>query len=446
MFRYVFRNPTILAAMAALAAIFRSAFHALNSECGAASTYLDDTAANAILKELYGGQVVQVAVYKDNPALALLPKVTDFGGKYYPIPIIVAASAGRSSTFTNAQGNQAAPQMNEFLLTSKNDYSLATIQNRTMKAATTDKMSFIRTAKVLVDMAIREIDLSAGSSVYRSGTGSIGKLNSAPSTGVCTLTIKTDVRQFELNMTLQANATDGGASPRAALGYVIARSVVNGTVTVATSGIGGAAASPSGWTTNDYLLVQGDNNLKMSGFYSWLPDSDPTSGDNQYGVDRSADPWRLGGGRYDGSAYSVEEALIEATELAAAESGGATPDTAFCTFATHSAVKKALGPKVQYIDLKGPANIGFRGIRVDGAKKEINLIPDRNCPDQRLWLLTLDTWLLASLGEYPEIQRYGDGLDMLRVYNADASELRIAGYGNLGTNWPGANVNVKTAI
>lgn len=434
----------ILYALAALAAWFRSALYTLHaSECGAASTYLDDTAANAILKELYGGQVVQYAIYKDMPFLGLVPKMTDFGGKYYPIPIVTAPSNGRSSTFSNAQGNQSPAQMQEFLLTSKNDYSIATIQNRTMKAAVSDKMSFIRTAKVLVDMAIRKIKLSIGSALYRSGTGSIGKITTITS-GVITLSIANDVRQFELNDVLQANATDGGASPRAALGYVIARSVSAGTITVASSGLGGTAATPTNWTAGDFLLAQGDNNNKMSGLSAWLPASAPTSGDNFYGVDRSADTWRLGGGRYDGSSQSIEEALIDASQLAAVEEG--TPDHAMVTFTSFAALEKSLGAKVQYVDLKGPGEIGFHGLRINGAKGPINVVPDRNCINAQAFMLQMDTWALASLGDAPEIQRYGDGLDMLRVYNADASELRIAMYGNLGCNAPGWNINVTLGV
>jgi hypothetical protein len=43
--------------------------------------YLNLTAMNAALKELYDGQVVENLVYADNPFLALVPKKTDFGGK-----------------------------------------------------------------------------------------------------------------------------------------------------------------------------------------------------------------------------------------------------------------------------------------------------------------------------------------------------------------------------
>jgi hypothetical protein len=43
--------------------------------------YLDLTAMNAALKELYGGQVVENLVYADNPFLAMVKKNTDFGGR-----------------------------------------------------------------------------------------------------------------------------------------------------------------------------------------------------------------------------------------------------------------------------------------------------------------------------------------------------------------------------
>lgn len=46
------------------------------------STYLDLTAMNGALKELYDGQIVENEVYADNPFHAMVPKKTDFGGKY----------------------------------------------------------------------------------------------------------------------------------------------------------------------------------------------------------------------------------------------------------------------------------------------------------------------------------------------------------------------------
>lgn len=405
--------------------------------------YFDLTAANAALKELYDGQVVENLVYADNPFLAMVPKFTEFGGKYLPVPIITGVSQGRSATFSNALGNQAPVQIQSFLLTRKSDYSIATIDNQTLLASKTDKMAFIEGSKVVIDGAIRAITLNLAAQLFRSGTGSRGQISSI-SSGVITLVNAADVVQFEVNMTLQANSADGGASPRAALGYVTAVDRQAGTVTVSATALGGSAGSPSGWTTNDYLLVQGDNNNTISGVAAWLPTSAPSSTDNFYGVNRSADRIRLAGVYYNGSSQSVEEALIDSAMLTAREGG--KPDHVIMPFATFGALEKSLGAKIQYVDVKGPAEIAFRGIKVNGANSTLQIFPDRSCQVAKAWMLQMNTWRLDSLNEAPHIVRYLDGLEMLRVYNQDAAELRVAYYANLECRAPGWNCNVDLAV
>ena len=403
------------------------------------SAYMDLTAMNAALKELYSGQVINNMVYADNPLFAMLPKFTEFGGKYYPQPIITGNNQGVSATFATAQTNQSAAQLQSFLLTRVSQYSIATIDNQTMLASKTDKMAFLEGAKLVIDSAIRSATNQCASGIFRSGTGSIGAISSI-STGVITLSNALDVVQFENNMVLQANATDGG-TPRAALGYVIAVDRALGKVTVASSGLGGSAATPSGWTTADFLLIQGDVNLKPTGLAAWLPTTAPTGGDNFFGVDRSVDSVRLAGVRYDGSAQSIEEAMIDATALVAREGGKV--GKGITNFASYSALEKALGSKVQYVNAKGPADIAFRGMSVNGANSVVDIFPDRNCQAARMYMLQMDTWRLMSLGDCPQILKYGDGLEMLRVSNADAGELRVGAYYQLSCAAPGWNAVVS---
>jgi hypothetical protein len=109
-------------------------------------------------------------------------------------------------------------------------------------------------------------------------------------------------------------------------------------------------------------------------------------------------------------------------------------------------VEKSLGSKVQYVDLKGPADIGFTGIRLNGATKPFNVIPDRNCPAGTAYLLQLGTWALESVGDAPQILRYGDNLEMLRVSDADAGEVRVGYYANLACNAPGWNARVTLGV
>lgn len=403
------------------------------------SQILDSSAMNAALKELYDNQTVENLVYNDNPFLAMVRKNTDFGGKYKPVPIITGASQSRSSSFSNAQANQSPVQIESFFLTRASDYSIAQIDNQTMLASRTDKMSFLEGSKVLIDGAITSITLSLSSALFRSGTGSIGQITSI-TTGVIVLADVNSIVQFEVNMVLQAAATDGG-TPRAALGYVISVDRSAGTMVVSTS-YGGAAASPAAWAAGDFLLVQGDSNAKVKGLLAWLPTTAPGNTDNFFGVNRSVDSTRLAGVRYNGSSQSIEEALIDASSLLAREGG--KPDVCIMSYASYSALEKSMGAKVQYIDLKSEVNdISFRGIEINGANSRIKVFPDRSCPSRQAFLLTMKSWCLESLGDAPQILRYGDGLEMLRVYNADAGEVRVAYYANLSCNAPGWNANVQ---
>lgn len=402
-------------------------------------SYMDMTAANALLKEYYDDQKVHTLVYKDNPFLAMIPKDENAVGEYITIPVIYETSQGASSSFSTAQTNQVAAQSVKFLLTLKPGYSLATIQNQVILASANDKGSFLRVAKVHTDNAIRREKNRLAAFAFRSGTGSIGQVNASGWTsGVATLQNIGDIVHFGVNQTLQDNATDGGASPRAALGYVIAVNRATGALTVSTT-LGGAAGTPSGWTVSEYLLTQGDNNATLSGLLAWLPSTDPTSSDNFYGVNRSADTLRLGGIRYTGTSQTIEEALVDASMLVGREGGA--PEHAIVPYANYGSLEKALGAKVQYVTHTGPADIAFRGIRINGANTTIDVFPDRSCPANTAFLLQMDTWKLYSLGPAPGIIRYTENEDMLRVYNADASELRVGEYANAGCEAPGWNVN-----
>jgi hypothetical protein len=400
--------------------------------------YTDLAAANPDLKEFYDDQRVTFLAYADNPALAMIPKDPETGGKYYPVPIMYETSQGRSSTFANAQGNQTPILLAEFLVTRKSDYSITTIDNQTLEAALSDKGAFMKLATGVIDAAMRAASISAASSLFRSGTGSIGQVSTI-STGVITLTNFADVTQFAVNQTLQANSTDGG-TPRAALGYVINRSVRNGTITVSTTS-GGTAGSPTSWAANDFLLVQGDLNSKPSGFAAWLPLTDPSSAsDNFYGVNRGVD-YRLFGVNYDGSGQPIEEAVIDHTMLLGRE--GANPDHLITNFGSYAAFIKALGTRREYIDVEGPADVGFRGISIDGATGPLKCFADRSCQVQTGYTLTMKHWKLISLGDVPKIIRYKDGNEFLRVYNADAAEARAGGYFNIFTDAPAWSGQVK---
>lgn len=399
-----------------------------------------------ILKEIYDGQKVQVMTYTDNPFLAMVRKNPRFGGKLYPLPIVQDSNANAGATFTTAQTNTTPMQIKEFILTRVPGYQIAQISHEAMLAAASDEMSFINGVKLEVDQAIQGCVNFLAASLFRSGTGSIGQISTIVS-GVITLVDPNSVVQFQVGQVLQNNATDGGATPVAALGYVIAMNRAAGQLTVSATA-GGSAGTPTGWTNGYYLLVQGNLNGTISGIPAWLNAQNITGSDSFFSVNRSVDVTRLGGVYYNGGGQSIEEALIDASSLTAREGG--KPDVGILPYTSYSSLEKSLGSKVTYTQLsttiKGEgsadAEIAFRGIMVNGANSQIRMFPDRNCQGFTAYLLEMKSWELASLKEAPHIFNYGDDVQMLRMASNDAAELRVGFYAQLGCNAPGHNANV----
>lgn len=361
----------------------------------------------------------------------------------------------RSATFTNAQGNQTAPALASFFVYRVSNYQLVTITNELLMATKDDAGAFIDEAKLNMDTGFRNISNDLAHDLFSDGSGSRGMISSI-STGLITLVDPQTVVQFEVGMSLVAYSVSGSTftqSTSAAVGYVIAVNRSAGTVTVSAS-VGGVAGTPTNWSTSfPYLGVQGDvafgtisattSFLKVSGLGAWIPTTAPGASDAFWGINRSADVTRLAGVRFDGTNETIEEALIDGAALVAREGG--MPDMCFINFTSYAALEKSLGSKVMYVDVKHEeADIAFAGIRIHAPYGPITVIPDRNCPAQTAYLLQMDTWKFRSLGKAPHILTYGlEGLEGLRVGNADALEIRIGYYGNLICVAPGWNAVVQ---
>jgi hypothetical protein len=227
-----------------------------------------------------------------------------------------------------------------------------------------------------------------------------------------------------------------------------ANGIVTGTASAAT--LSGNWAIGSGIA---YLSISGDipaagaastsSFLALSGLAAWLPVATPAATDSFWGVNRSADPTRLAGCRFNAASYTIEEGLTNA--LAFLNREGGKPDLCIMDFASYASLVNALGAKVQYVQVNhDEVEVAFEGITFQSAYGRVTILADRSCPPQTAYLLTMNTWKLRSLGKVPHILTYGmEGLEGLRVGNADALEIRIGYYGNLICSAPGWNCVVQ---
>ncbi len=425
--------------------------------------YANSSNQLAALKELYTDDkdYMKNVVYSKNPFLALVPKNESpdgFAGKYIPVPLEYGNPQGRSHSFANAQNQQTASDVVSYFVYAVQDYQLVTITNLLMEQTKSNAGAFVDEASRTLDNGFRNISNNMAFELFSGGTATRGVVSSAGvslsgSTLSFTLSNPQAVVQFEVGMTIQGSATDGGAALQNTPGTIDAIQIIS--VNRGTGAISGTVVQGlpgTSWGAGTFLQVLGDigiggsstiaGMLGLSGLAAWVPSVDPPSSDNFWGVNRSADPTRLGGLRYNASSQSISEGLTNA--LAFGNREGASFDLIVLDFVSYSTLINELGAKVQYVQLEhDEVEVAFEAIHFHSAYGKIPVLADRSCQAQTAWCLTTDTWKLRTLGKAPHILTYGmEGLEGLRVGNADALEIRIAYYGNLICSAPGYNMQV----
>ena len=314
--------------------------------------------------------------------------------------------------------------------------------------------AFVDEASRTLDNGFRNISNNMAFELFFGGTATRGVILTASlASSVVTIQLNNsqNVVQFEVGMTLQNSATDGGAALliSSAIDAIQLTSVNRGTGVIVGTVVQGDGTS---FTAGHFLQVLGDIGsagastiaglLGLSGLAAWVPSSDPTSTDNFWGVNRSADPTRLAGLRYNASSQTISEGITNA--LAFGNREGAAFDLIVLDFVSYSTLINELGAKVQYVQLEhDEVEVAFEAIHFHSAYGKIPVLADRSAQAQNAWAMTLDTWKLRTLGKAPHILTYGmEGLEGLRVGNADALEIRIAYYGNVICSAPGYNMQV----
>jgi hypothetical protein len=346
------------------------------------------------------------------------------------------------------------------------DYQLVTITNLLIEQTKSNAGAFVNEMKREMDGGMRNISNNIAFELFGSGTATRGFIGSAitnPSAGIYQFTLSNpqSVVNFEVEMTIQASVADGGAiiptgTPATPdLGTITAVDRAAGTIQFSVL----QGAPQTDWALGDAITVQGDippaggsgsgplgqtgSYLALSGLAAWVPSTSPSLTDSFWGVNRSADPTRLAGLRYNASSYTIEEGLTNA--LAFANREGAHPDLCIMDFNSFASLVNQLGAKVTYVEVKhDEVEVAFEGVRFHSVYGYVTVLADRSCPAQTAYVLTTDSWKLRSLGKVPHILTYGiEGLEGLRVGNADALEVRIGYYGNLVCNAPGFNMVVS---
>lgn len=379
------------------------------------------------MKELYPPGVPENVASRNRVLLSKLQKKDNFYGDQLILPIVHGNPAGRSAVFATAQSNASTSTLKKFALTRAADYGVVLIDAEAIYASQKDVGAFLEAKKNEVDGILDQLGHSLSISLYGSGSGSIGRRGSISSTTI-TLTSAADAKNFQIGMVLVANDTDNATSVRSGTMVVTGVNEDDGKITVDADDI-------SGFVDNDYLFVEGDPGAKLTGLAGWIPLSAP-SATTFFGVDRSVDTTRLGGVRVDNTSASIEENILTVAEKCVQYGG--KPDACFINHTNFSNLVKGLGSKVQYTDTGGKVGVGWRGVMLHTSSGTVEVFPDPDCPSNRGYVLTMDSWCIYHLEGLPHIVT-DDGKSSMRRSSADGIEVRVRYWAQLGCKAPAWN-------
>lgn len=407
-----------------------------------AGTVLGDVQWDALLKELYPGDLPREIMERNHPFLSMVPKSGGAVGEYTVVPVLYDLPSGRSSniaTLLGASGPISPHKSAKFNVTLVEDYAATWLNMLTVYKTMNDRGAFVEARKREVDGLLMQLGNSLSHALYRDGGGAVGRISTGSGTATAVLTRFADTKFFTIGGLYFLVADDGSGNPNYAAprdsSDVVEVSAINedtGSVTFTTT----ISTTITGAADGDHFVPAGDTaGEKVSGLSAWIPLVSP-SATLFFGVNRTAYPTRLAGNRMDQVTVPAEDTIMELAEIMAER--GARPDKCFVSPRQFTKISRRLGAKVEYDGAGGQADVGFANVKIHTSAGTVSITPDPDCPDNRGYLLTMDSWRLMHLLELPHIVT-DDNLRALRRPALDQIEIRCRYYAQLACYAPGHN-------
>lgn len=406
------------------------------------ATTVDLTQLDAVIKELYPSGVPEDLATKKHTLLRMMRKEGGWTGDNLAIPALYDYPGGRSadiSVLLASTGPIGASKNVKFNVNTRaKDYAATWLDGEMMKAADGDLGSFVKGREYEISNMLKSLGNSAGHAIYRNGSGALGQIVAGETLTDANFTLanRGDAKHFRVGMQLAFAAAEvtGGLRTEVSVVTVTAVDESSGLITTDASNLTTAITSIA---AGDYVYAKGDRNAKMKGLAAWIPLTAPVLGsDSFWGVDRGVQPNRLAGVRLNQPNYPIEDLFLETGETVNEQGGD--PEDGFISHRRWISLAKRLNAKVTYQNGGGDMKSFGASFPIYLSSGIINIRPDSDCPDDRGYVLTMDSWRIRHLGDFPEIIR-DDGLSGLRRALADAIEIRARYFAQPVCYAPGHN-------
>lgn len=413
------------------------------------------------LKEMYTTKDVLCLAFKKNVLLGILPKERS-GGDYFVQPIWTQPPGGGSASMTKAKANGYGSKVSKLNITRVPMFQRVAVNAHLMAAGDRKEETTIRVSKEF-DTGYKSLAQKIENRLFRAGTGVVGRVkgNTTVASTTIYLTDKADVFNFQIGDVIRFAATDGGAlrvgGTASGIATVTGRSVQGSYITAGTADL----SAETGMTLGDYIYHDGDGadgstNVCVAGLEDWLPVTDRSTklAASFFGLTRSTRPEDLGGVYIDGTSGNGDSNDILVNLLTEVDRMGGDPDVVICPTDYFTDLTRLwLNMKIQWQNVMVSGRQGdlvisklYPGIQAFVAGRNVTIIPTRNCPSNRLYALTTDTWTVRHAGEsLPMFANEITGGPMLReaTWISGQTDIEVeswlAGYANLGCERPGHN-------
>ncbi len=410
-----------------------------------------------LIRNLWPREALIEQIYKASPLLGMIKKDTQFGEKIRYVTVGTSPPQGLGN-FQQAKANKTASTAEEFqvqLASYYGNFSIAGDIYRRYKftgnkALLKDPLE--RDSKGLLKQARNDFS----SFIHGNGGGSLGRVlsTSTITSQVITLDKGADRRRIVKGMTLWAATTDGSTgSPL--VGEVTVASV-GGTPSAPTVTINESSwsAAIAGMTTTAYLFRAGafGPTVCFYGLDAILPSHSGSPAVFQ-GVTRSNAAEQLAGVCLSATNKTPRQRIMLAAQLQA-DTGGSdgrlvyvmnTSNWTDLYFELSSAnmLSMTKAPSAPVGGLK--IGVDYEAIKIKGPGGDIEVVADPYAPTAVERLLNLDTFTMASCGDWFHWDDDADPNAPMLEDGADAREVRSVGDHQLYCNDPWPNVRVAVA-
>ncbi len=393
-----------------------------------------------LLRRLFGPELINM-MWKDDPYLSGVKKVTTGFGEARAIVVRIAEVAGVGGSFTVALKNQNPTGERKFLVTERSIYSVFSMKGSFLRKMRGKPNALLTGYQSQAQSAMRDFKKVMEHAAWNDVGGSLGQLAASVSLNATpiVITFRNARALFGLNLlgkrlTLSSDSGAGSspAGERNAGGVpytltVTAVDEIGNSITVTgDNGQTTLANAVPGATVNDFVFIEGFYAQSLTGKKGWNPISAPTPGDNLFGIDRSESVNRLSGWR------QVSQGMRENTLLKALTLGDmADLEQPMCFAAADDwfELVTELGSKVQRSD-EPNAKGGRKVVEVYGPSGTCKVVMANRVPSGNAWVGDPSQDMLLSEGEIPQILNEDKVGTMLRAPDDDAYQSRLGGDAN----------------